>query len=162
VTDLMAIARRPFRDSAWGTGLSAGVVVVLGYGVVAEAVNRFYFRPAAHVPLLDRPILPILAALLVVVFTLRLVYSKLLRGVARPPASLLASILVFVAAVQVLLLPQEVAPPSPPVHAQALASAQSVRVSAPLLFIGLDGGTWTAIDPLMRSHQLSFLEAISS
>lgn len=80
--------------------------------------------------------------------------------VAQRDERLAGGVVLMVALGGALQLPALPPPPAPAVAAHALASSAVASLRRPLLVIGLDGGSWTALRPLLGSGRLPAFDAL--
>jgi Type I phosphodiesterase / nucleotide pyrophosphatase len=134
-----------FRDRNWAYGLFSGVIVVIAYALQSFLIFSMSFR-SFNLGSYLRPMAGIAAFCVMTSAICVVLYRQILARVPRPRSSLLAWTLIGVAFSGVMsnLLSASLAAVRESDGAlERLSSSHDVP---PLLFIGLDGGTWRVLD----------------
>jgi type I phosphodiesterase/nucleotide pyrophosphatase len=154
-TDLLRWQGVRFREGKWAIGLGAGPAVVLAYAVLAWLIGRFYLFDPATAPR-GWPDLTVggIAAVAVFVAALVLAYRAIAAMSVRPPIQLLAWSLSLAAVLMVARLPGDAPIPPPAISATSVVPFMGQTGIRPLLFVGLDGGTWSSFDRLIAADKL--------
>ena len=149
--------RRLYRDVGWTVGLTIGALLPPVYIAAAAAVESGTFK---HVVSADRYARYAPAGIGVyVVFcgVLRLVYRWILGRRLRPPTTWLAVGLAALALSGAVVLPLRVPTPArsaAPRSTPLVARPRATGSAPPLLFLGLDGGNWETLEPMLARGAL--------
>lgn len=156
------IARRRLQGDEWDIALSTGLLLVPAYVLVGCLIYLKRFGSDGAIAwCLDaaRVAAPGSASIALLLIVLHVSTSRSLRA----KRILLALLLAFggfsSGAIALMLQLPEVMGPAHQAQALARAPLSSARKS-PLLVVGIDGGTWRPIEPLMESGRLPVLASL--
>ena len=156
------IVRRRFMDDSWGLALAAGLLLVPAYvllgcliylkrfgsdGAMAWSLDAFRFAAPAS------------AACALLLIILHFATSRGLQEKRIPLALLLALGVFSSGALALMLRLPSVMGPAHQARALPRAPLAGAR-KAPLLVVGIDGGTWRPIEPLVKSGRLPVLASL--
>jgi len=149
--------RRLFRDVGWTVGLTIGALLPPVYLAAAAAVEAGTFKHVVSAKHYARYAPAAIGAYLVFCVVLRLAYRWVLGRRARPPTTSLAVGLAATALAGAAVLPLRVSIPARPEGPSAttlIARRGATGSAPPLLFVGLDGGNWETLEPMLARGAL--------
>ena len=151
-----------FRDRVWAYGLATGPLIIAAYAVDSLLIHWMNFRSLrALSPHVSTAGALLLAWLLISACFAR-VYTRLTTRTTRPRPERLAFVLVFAGLTGAAVVPLRILPAPPEVPALGALNRLADRADdRPLLFIGLDSGTWRVLDPLIASGAAPHLRALA-
>jgi len=161
ITDLLRWRGVRFRDTSWAVGLGTGPTVLLAYAVLALLIGRYYLFDQAAAPR-GGPDLSVggIATVVVAVGVLWLIYRAVAATSVRPPIQLLTGSLLLSTVLMVARLPGEAPALPPSIPATPGMPTPGNAEIHPLLFVGLDGGTWPAFDGMIAADKLPALKSL--
>ena len=134
-----------FRDRNWAYGLFGGVIVVIAYTLQSFLVSWMSFR-SLQLSRYAWYYTAVATCCLISSAIAAVLYRGIIARAVRPRATVLASALIAVAFAGALVnFPASSASAQEP-DAGGLQPLPNGADDAPLLFIGLDGGTWRLLD----------------
>ncbi|TMA65537.1 MAG: hypothetical protein E6J69_12700 [Deltaproteobacteria bacterium] len=149
--------RRLYRDVGWTVGLTMGALLPPVYLAAAAAVESGTFKHVVSAKHYARYAPAAIGAYLVFCVVLRLAYGWVLGRRARPPTTSLAVGLAATALAGAAVLPLRVSIPARPESPSAttlIARPGATGGAPPLLFVGLDGGNWETLEPMLARGAL--------
>lgn len=149
--------RRLYRDVPWTIGLALGALLPPVYLAAAAAVESGTFKRVVSADRYATSAPSAIGVFVVFCAVLRLIYRWVIGRRARPPTSSLAVSLAAIALAGAAVLPLRV--PIPARSEGPSATTLTARPGAaasppPLLFIGLDGGNWETLEPMLSRGAL--------
>jgi Type I phosphodiesterase / nucleotide pyrophosphatase len=144
------LAGGTFRARTWASGLFSGLAVVIAYASQSFAIHWMNFRtfapPTARADVLGFSVLCVFAFSVLV-----LLYRTIAtRGIQPPPAVLGCTLSALAVSGAVALVTPASAASQSAVDVGPLQRLTSATEDVPLLFIGLDGGSWRLLEPAMK------------
>ena len=149
--------RRVYRDVGWTLGLAIGALLPLTYLAAAAAVESGTFKHVVSAGRYASDAPAAIAVYFVFCVVLRLVYRWVLGRQARPPTTALAVGLAATALAGAVVLPLRIPTPARsegPSATPLVARSGTTGSAPPLLFVGLDGGNWETLEPMLARGAL--------
>jgi hypothetical protein len=159
---LESLSSRRFRDRTWAYALAAPLLVSAAYlvqGIVIHWMNfrTFPFSSYAH----SLTVLGV--GWVVVALAVAGLYRRITGRASRLRPAAMAWVVAGLVGAGSIALPLRISSPLPPApEFGSLLPLPGAKAKAPLLFIGLDGATWRALEPVIARGSAPTLRALKA
>lgn len=155
-----ALSRRRFRDRTWAYALAAPLLVAAAYiieSIIIHWMNFGTFQLGSYAQRLAM----LGIGLVVVSLAVAGLYQRVANGRSRFRPAAMAWAVAGLLGTGTIALPFRIPEPPPPVpEFDSLTPLPGAKTDVPLLFIGLDGATWRALEPAIARGSAPTLRAL--